>query len=146
MALVDEYLLIHADSAFYTSYGATIEQVNRALRALLHTDDPPAWDHLLDQFSGRKEFSDDDPDGPLRAAQMLLDFGGQQIIHGHTPISPAALPARRGAGADDSCKWRASMSTADVPRRPGSSTARPTAGCCTGRRRPSRWTRSTTWW
>ena len=87
MALVDEYLLIHADSAFYTSYGATIDQVNRAMRTLQHTDDPPAWDHLLDQFSGRKEFLDDDPDGPLRAAQMLLDFGGQQIIHGHTPIS-----------------------------------------------------------
>lgn len=87
MALVDDLLLIHADATFYTSYGATIDAVNRALHDLLHSDDPPAWDRLLDQFGERKAFLDDDPDGAARAAQMLADFGGHQIIHGHTPIS-----------------------------------------------------------
>ncbi|MBK9942749.1 MAG: metallophosphoesterase [Kouleothrix sp.] len=87
MALVDDLLLIHADATFYSSYGATIDEVNTAFRTLMHTDDPPAWDHLLDQFGERKAFIDADPDGAARAAQMLADFGGRQIIHGHTPIS-----------------------------------------------------------
>ncbi|HNP71032.1 MAG TPA: metallophosphoesterase [Kouleothrix sp.] len=87
MALVDDMLLIHADATFYSSYGATIEQVNRGFRALLHTDDAAAWDRLLDQFGERKAFDDSDPDGTARAAQMLADFGGRRIVHGHTPIS-----------------------------------------------------------
>lgn len=87
MALVDDLLLIHADAAFYSSYGATIAQVNWAFRALLDTDDPAEWDQLLGQFGERHAFADDDGDGAARAAQMLADFGGRQIIHGHTPIS-----------------------------------------------------------
>jgi hypothetical protein len=87
MARVGDDLLIHADSTFYSSYGATIDEVNRALGGLLHGDDAGAWDRLLGQFSERKEFVDDDPDGSARAAQFLRDFGGSRIIHGHTPIS-----------------------------------------------------------
>ena len=87
MARVGEYLLVHADSIMYSSYGATISEVNQALKALLHSDDAPAWDRLLEQFSDRKAFIDEDADGAARAAQFLSDFGGRQIIHGHTPIS-----------------------------------------------------------
>jgi hypothetical protein len=87
MVLVDDLLLIHADSTFYTSYGATVEEVNAAFRTLLAGDDPGAWDRLLGQFSERKAFVDADPDGVSRARQMLADFGGSRIIHGHTPIS-----------------------------------------------------------
>ena len=32
-------------------------------------------------------FADRDPDGATRAGQLLADFGGQRIVHGHTPIS-----------------------------------------------------------
>jgi diadenosine tetraphosphatase ApaH/serine/threonine PP2A family protein phosphatase len=87
MALEGEYLLVHADSTMYSSYGSSIDEVNQALRALLHEDDAPAWDRLLEQFSDRKAFLDSDADGAARAAQFLSDFGGRQIIHGHTPIS-----------------------------------------------------------
>jgi hypothetical protein len=87
MALVDDRLLIHADSTMYSSYGDTIEQVNQAFGALLSSDNPAAWDRLLGQFSERLAFADSDPDGAARARRMLADFGGRQIIHGHTPIS-----------------------------------------------------------
>lgn len=87
ITLVDDLLLIHADATFYTSYGPSIGEINRALRALLHSDDAGAWDRLLDQFSERKAFADSDPDGAARAAQLLAEFGGRRIIHGHTPIS-----------------------------------------------------------
>jgi len=87
MALVDDLLLIHADSPMYTSYGATITEVNQSFRALLQSDDMAVWDRLLEQFSERLAFADSDPDGAGRAAQMLADFGGRRIVHGHTPIS-----------------------------------------------------------
>jgi hypothetical protein len=87
MARVGEYLLVHADSTMYSSYGASIAEVNQAFKALLHSDDAPAWDRLLEQFSDRKAFIDEDADGAARAAQFLSDFGGRQIIHGHTPIN-----------------------------------------------------------
>jgi hypothetical protein len=85
MARVGDYLLVHADSTMYSSYGETIEEVNMAFGELLHGDDAPAWDRLLEQFSDRKAFLNDE--GAARARQFLLDFGGRQIIHGHTPIS-----------------------------------------------------------
>jgi hypothetical protein len=87
MARVGNYLLIHADSTIYSSYGETIAEVNQAFKALLHADDAPAWDRLLEQFSQRKAFIDENADGATRAAEFLRDFGGRQIIHGHTPLS-----------------------------------------------------------
>jgi hypothetical protein len=87
MALVDDLLLIHADSAIYSSYGDTIAAVNQSFRALLQSDDAAAWDRLLEQFSERLAFVDSDAHGAARAAQMLADFGGRRIVHGHTPIS-----------------------------------------------------------
>lgn len=87
MAVIGDLLLVHADSTFYSSYGSTIDEVNQAFRELLRSDDAAAWDRLLEQFSQRKAFIDEDPDGAARAAQMLADFGGKQIVHGHTPIN-----------------------------------------------------------
>ena len=87
MARVGDHLLVHADSTIYSSYGATIAEVNQTFTELLHSDDAPAWDRLLEQFSHRKAFIDEDADGAARAAAFLHDFGGRQIIHGHTPIS-----------------------------------------------------------
>jgi hypothetical protein len=87
MALVGDLLLVHADATFYASYGSSIDAVNGAFRELLRGDDADAWDRLLGQFSERKAFADDDPDGAARARQLLADFGGRHVIHGHTPIS-----------------------------------------------------------
>ena len=86
MALVGDYLLVHADSTMYSSYGGSIAEVNQALTELLQGDDAAAWDRLLEQFTERKAFIDD-AEGTARAAQFLRDFGGRQIIHGHTPIN-----------------------------------------------------------
>jgi hypothetical protein len=87
LALVGDRLLAHADSPLYSSYGGTIDEVNQRVQALLLGDDAAAWDRLLEQFSDRMAFADRDPDGAARAAQFLRDFGGRQLVHGHTPIS-----------------------------------------------------------
>lgn len=83
MALVGDTLLIHADGLFYGRYGDSIAQVNQALTALLQSDDVLAWDHLLGEFAERNAFAD----RPLRVESFLKRFGGQRIVHGHTPIS-----------------------------------------------------------
>jgi hypothetical protein len=80
MALVDDLLLIHADSAIYSSYGDTIAAVNQSFRALLQSDDAAAWDRLLEQFSERLAFVDSDAHGAARAAQMLYNGGGVGIL------------------------------------------------------------------
>jgi hypothetical protein len=86
MALVQERLLIHADALYYLNYGETIAEVNAATTRLLHDDSPERWDQLLGYAGERLVFSDQRPDGRMRARQFLAQFGGKQIIHGHTPI------------------------------------------------------------
>jgi hypothetical protein len=87
MALVDDRLLVHADSTLYTSYGSTIDEVNQSFRALLRGDDQAAWDQLLEQFADRLAFDVRDADGAMGEAHILSDFGWRQLIHGNTTIS-----------------------------------------------------------
>ncbi len=86
MAQSEDRLLIHADSALYMEYGFSVEEVNQAITSLLRGDDISEWDLLLDEFT-RREFDQSRPHGKQTAMQVLQRFGGQQIIHGHTPIS-----------------------------------------------------------
>ncbi len=91
MALVADRLLIHADATLYAKYGATIDEVNQTVAAILQGDDITAWDILLDRFAERMVFAslqpdDIDPASQFLARQTLQQFGGSQIIHGHTPI------------------------------------------------------------
>lgn len=96
MAHVGDRLLVHADSRLYHAYGRTAAAVNAAFANLLRSDDAAAWDHLLHQFSEHRGFMGVFGQGVRRAAAFLYAFGGQQIVHGHTPL-PAMLgeaPAR----------------------------------------------------
>ncbi len=95
MARVGETLLIHADSPFYHHYGNSLEAVNAAIRALLSGSDLAAWDELLARFTDRDAFNDDNPDGWRNVEHLLGTFGGQCIVHGHTPIERVTgLPPR----------------------------------------------------
>ena len=87
MAREGDRLLVHADVLLYTRYGSTIDEVNAAFRALLHNRDEAAWDRILEEFSGRLDFWEKNPDGVANAARFLWQYGGSQIVHGHTPIA-----------------------------------------------------------
>ncbi len=89
MALVADRLLTHADSPLYARLGGSIAAVNAAVAATLAGSDPAAYDALLGAFAGRNLFSKGDGVGVQQAAAYLAQFGGRQIIHGHTPISDA---------------------------------------------------------
>jgi hypothetical protein len=79
------YLLVHGDSMLYTRYGESISALNANTRELLHTMDPVAWYRLLSEFGEHRVFTSST--GPKRAREFLQHFGGERIVHGHTPIS-----------------------------------------------------------
>jgi hypothetical protein len=86
MALVDDYLFIHADAPFYIKCGRTVDEVNTAFNKLLSYSDALAWEEMLEEFAQRGAFMYNSI-GEEFANRFLNTFGGRQLIHGHTPIS-----------------------------------------------------------
>jgi Calcineurin-like phosphoesterase len=86
MALVDDYLLLHADAPFYITCGRTIDEVNATFNKLLSRSDALAWEEMLEEFARRGAFMHTST-GEEFARRFLRIYGGRQLIHGHTPIS-----------------------------------------------------------
>jgi hypothetical protein len=86
IAHASDHLLVHADALFYTRFGRSIEDVNQAVAALLESDDPAGWDRLREGFDEHNAFTDA-ASGAAKAESFLNHFGGEQIVHGHTPIT-----------------------------------------------------------
>src|SRR5213082_2979490 len=86
MALVDDYLFMHADAPFYIKCGHTVDEVNAAFNKLLSRSDALAWEEMLDDFARRGAFLPAITGEDL-ARRFLSIFGGRQLVHGHTPIS-----------------------------------------------------------
>jgi hypothetical protein len=86
MAREGPQLLIHADALFYTRYGGSLDEINASLRGLLHGDDAARWGRLLDEFGEHGAFVSPS-DGASAAEAFLGRFGGERIVHGHTPVS-----------------------------------------------------------
>jgi hypothetical protein len=85
MALTDGHLLVHSDATCYLDYGDTIDAVNDAVtEALQRNDADETWD-LFRKFTKRFAFRSES--AGVRTARELLDaFGGERIVHGHSPI------------------------------------------------------------
>jgi hypothetical protein len=102
MALVGDALLIHADAMMYVNHGTTIERVNNSFFDLMASSDLPAWEAALSSFSEHMAFSSLEHTGRKRAEQLLSLFGGELLVHGHTPI-----PYARQIEAEDVTEaWR----------------------------------------
>ena len=56
MALVDDYLFMHADAPFYIKCGRTVDEVNAAFNKLLSQSDALAWEEMLEEFARRGAF------------------------------------------------------------------------------------------
>jgi hypothetical protein len=83
LALVENTLLMHADSLFYLEWGESLEQINRSLCDILHSDSVESWDVLAEQFAGRFAFLNG---GIALTEEFLGQLGGHRLVHGHTPI------------------------------------------------------------
>ena len=84
LALAGNWLLMHADSRLYLRLGDTLDAVNAHVAALLASNDEDAWGEFTNAFADRFGFAL--PGGERLAAKMLDAFGGQRIVHGHTPV------------------------------------------------------------
>jgi len=85
MVRADGLLLAHADAAFYTDYGRSVDEVNGTLETLLHSRDLATWDRLLGEFAERLAFFDT-AEGTRRLGGFLDHFGARKLVHGHTPV------------------------------------------------------------
>ena len=86
MALVDDALMIHADGMLYVNYGLSIEQVNQAFQAVMNSPVLGDWEVALAGFNEHMAFCSLAMTGRQRAMQLLSLYGGEYIVHGHTPI------------------------------------------------------------
>lgn len=84
LARVGADLLLHADTTAYLEYGATVSEVNGAIRSILRGDDLHdtllCWDRMTTRFSFLAA------DGAGELDRMLTTFGGDRVVHGHSPI------------------------------------------------------------
>lgn len=84
MAMVGEHLLMHADTLGYREYGDSVETVNAAVAAVLRDraglDELDRLTHVL-----TKRFSFASDEGQT-ARGFLREFGGRQLVHGHSPV------------------------------------------------------------
>ncbi|MBA2598118.1 MAG: metallophosphoesterase [Chloroflexia bacterium] len=85
MAREGDGLLVHADALFYSGYGDSITDVNANVQALLQSNDPARWARLLNAFGEHRAFTG--ASGTAAAETFLRRFGGERIVHGHTPIT-----------------------------------------------------------
>jgi hypothetical protein len=86
MARVDDTLLAHADSTFYTHYGNSIDEVNEGVCNILRQSNVPDWEELLEKFIARGVFQHHLV-GKEVVDRFLALYKCKRLIHGHTPIS-----------------------------------------------------------
>ncbi|WP_443056772.1 metallophosphoesterase [Streptomyces sp. NBC_00667] len=83
--LEDGHLLLHSDTTAYLDYGDSIEDVNDTIHELLTRNDADiTWD-LFRKFTKRFAFRDEET-GPQAVRELLGTYGGDRVVHGHSPI------------------------------------------------------------
>ncbi|MFF3825262.1 metallophosphoesterase [Streptomyces griseus] len=81
----DGHLLMHSDTTAYLDYGSTIEDVNDTITAILTRNDADeCWD-LFRKLTKRFAFRDEG--GAQAVRELLTTYGGQRVVHGHSPIA-----------------------------------------------------------
>jgi hypothetical protein len=84
MALHDDHLLMHADTLGYRNYGSSVDEVNAAVLDILTGPvDLEQIDELTHMMTKRFAFASDNGEA---ACGFLAEYGGRQIVHGHSPV------------------------------------------------------------
>jgi hypothetical protein len=84
VALEDDHLLLHSDTTAYLEYGTSIDAVNDAVTSVLQRADADECWELFRKFTKRFAFRGDT--GTTAARELLDAYGGQRVVHGHSPI------------------------------------------------------------
>jgi hypothetical protein len=88
LALEAGHLLMHSDNVEYLDWGNTIDEINSAARADLHSDDITVWWEAWRRMTSRYDFRG--RRGADVAAKLLRKLGGRRIVHGHSVIAELA--------------------------------------------------------
>jgi len=80
MVLLDDTLYLHSDTLGYLELGASIEEVNSSVQAILHSGDLDRLAALFDLLCRRGEMRD-----PANVELLLATYGGSRLVHGHSP-------------------------------------------------------------
>lgn len=86
MAIQGDNLLIHADAMVYVNHGISITAVNQSFHNLMLSEDVDQWLRTLEAFAEHMAFSSLALTGVQRVEQLLKLYGGNRLVHGHTPI------------------------------------------------------------
>jgi hypothetical protein len=84
MARIGDHLLMHADTLGYRGYGGSVAEVNARVAGILA--EPVRLseiDELTHMMTKRFAFASDDGEA---AREFLGEYGGRQIVHGHSPV------------------------------------------------------------
>ena len=76
------WLVIHADTSAYLELGSSLEELSSATAAVLSRGSAEAVDELLAIVSDRMRLTE-----PAAVDALLDAFGGELVVHGHTPIA-----------------------------------------------------------
>jgi hypothetical protein len=76
------WLVIHADTSAYLELGSSLEELASATAAILSHGSAAAVDELLAIVSDRMRLTE-----PSAVDALLGAFGGDAVVHGHTPIA-----------------------------------------------------------
>lgn len=85
MALLSDTLFVHGDSEVYLDHGRSLKAVNASVKRVLAAADIAALDRFLDGFGQHSAF--EGKRGAALLEQFLGCYGGERLVHGHTPIS-----------------------------------------------------------
>ncbi|GAA2476378.1 metallophosphoesterase [Streptomyces sp. NPDC059506] len=80
----DGHLLLHSDTTAYLDYGTSLDAVNDAVTGVLQRSDADECWELFRRFTKRFAFRGED--GPVAVREMLKTYGGERVVHGHSPI------------------------------------------------------------
>ncbi|HCT75719.1 MAG TPA: serine/threonine protein phosphatase [Micromonosporaceae bacterium] len=85
VTLIDDHLLIHADTLAYLEFGKSIKEINRTFRDIMVKRDPGNFGYQTRQLFRRFDFLDP-KDGVSNARFLLQVLGGSRVVHGHSTI------------------------------------------------------------
>ncbi|MBB5869523.1 hypothetical protein F4553_002902 [Allocatelliglobosispora scoriae] len=85
VALIDDHLLIHADTTGYLEFGDSIAEINAYVRGFVAHPDPATFGIQTRVLFRRFEFLDAKR-GITNVKAMLAALGGSRIVHGHSTI------------------------------------------------------------
>jgi hypothetical protein len=85
LGLDADHLLMHSDTEEYLEWGDSIQEINEAARADLHSDSIVVWWEMWRRMTSRYAFRGEA--GPVIAAELLERLGGRRIVHGHSIVA-----------------------------------------------------------